>query len=91
MHNIYYRIIKIGNIYILYVWPFIHLNEALSVQKSYEQLLCKQNGDRALWEYPFAVAGVNITFMLIQMLDLQTGLFFTLFCASCLVDRFTSM
>nr|XP_040243727.1 uncharacterized protein LOC109758788 isoform X6 [Aegilops tauschii subsp. strangulata] len=42
-------------------------------QKSYEQLLCKQNGDRALWEYPFAVAGVNITFMLIQMLDLQTG------------------
>ncbi|XP_044447892.1 uncharacterized protein [Triticum aestivum] len=43
------------------------------IQKSYEQLLCKQNGDRALWEYPFAVAGVNITFMLIQMLDLQTA------------------
>uniref|UniRef100_A0A0E0KTG3 ELMO domain-containing protein n=1 Tax=Oryza punctata TaxID=4537 RepID=A0A0E0KTG3_ORYPU len=37
----------------------------------HQELLCKQNGDRALWEYPFAVAGVNITFMLIQMLDLQ--------------------
>ncbi|KAK6120730.1 hypothetical protein DH2020_045527 [Rehmannia glutinosa] len=31
----------------------------------------KQEGDRALWEYPFAVGGVNITFMLIQMLDLE--------------------
>ncbi|KAK6162669.1 hypothetical protein DH2020_002510 [Rehmannia glutinosa] len=31
----------------------------------------KKEGDRALWEYPFAVAGVNITFMLIQMLDLE--------------------
>ncbi|CAD6343799.1 unnamed protein product [Miscanthus lutarioriparius] len=39
--------------------------------KSFQELLCKQNGDRAIWEYPFAVAGVNITFMLIQMLDLQ--------------------
>ncbi|TVU15008.1 hypothetical protein EJB05_38506 [Eragrostis curvula] len=39
--------------------------------KSFRELLCKQNGDRALWEYPFAVAGVNITFMLIQMLDLE--------------------
>lgn len=24
-----------------------------------------------MWEYPFAVAGVNITYMLIQMLDLE--------------------
>ncbi|KXG31103.1 ELMO domain-containing protein A isoform X1 [Sorghum bicolor] len=39
--------------------------------KSFQELLRKQNGDRAIWEYPFAVAGVNITFMLIQMLDLQ--------------------
>ncbi|XP_074557044.1 uncharacterized protein LOC141813032 [Curcuma longa] len=38
---------------------------------SFQDLLQKQNGERALWEYPFAVAGVNITFMLIQMLDLQ--------------------
>jgi ELMO domain-containing protein len=44
------------------------------VQKSFQELLRKQNGDRAIWEYPFAVAGVNITFMLIQMLDLQAGL-----------------
>lgn len=41
--------------------------------KSFLELLCKKNGDRALWEYPFAVAGVNITFMLIQMLDLQAA------------------
>ncbi|KAG9147713.1 hypothetical protein Leryth_014866 [Lithospermum erythrorhizon] len=39
--------------------------------KSFQHLLRKQEGDRALWEYPFAVAGVNITFMLIQMLDLE--------------------
>ncbi|KAL5719299.1 hypothetical protein ACHQM5_012098 [Ranunculus cassubicifolius] len=31
----------------------------------------KREGDRTLWEYPFAVAGVNITFMLLQMLDLE--------------------
>lgn len=46
----------------------------VSLQKSFQELLRKQNGDRAIWEYPFAVAGVNITFMLIQMLDLQAGL-----------------
>lgn len=42
-------------------------------QKSFQDLLRKQVGDRAMWEYPFAVAGVNITFMLIQMLDLEAG------------------
>ncbi|XP_025824090.1 ELMO domain-containing protein A-like isoform X2 [Panicum hallii] len=41
--------------------------------KSFQELLGKKNGDRALWEYPFAVAGVNITFMLIQMLELQAA------------------
>uniref|UniRef100_A0A175YGC9 ELMO domain-containing protein n=1 Tax=Daucus carota subsp. sativus TaxID=79200 RepID=A0A175YGC9_DAUCS len=41
------------------------------IQKSFQVLLRKQEGDRAMWEYPFAVAGVNITFMLIQMLDLE--------------------
>ncbi|PIA30953.1 hypothetical protein AQUCO_05300056v1 [Aquilegia coerulea] len=40
-------------------------------QKAFQDLLQKREGDRALWEYPFAVAGVNITFMLIQMLDLE--------------------
>ncbi|KAG5580191.1 hypothetical protein H5410_050818, partial [Solanum commersonii] len=39
--------------------------------KSFQDLLQKQEGDRALWEYPFAVAGVNITFMLIQILDIE--------------------
>ncbi|CAM8904648.1 unnamed protein product [Rhodiola kirilowii] len=39
--------------------------------KSFQELLRKQEGNRAMWEYPFAVAGVNITFMLIQMLDLE--------------------
>lgn len=34
----------------------------------------KQDGTRAEWEYPFAVAGINISFMLAQMLDLQAGL-----------------
>jgi hypothetical protein len=37
-------------------------------------LLHKQEGKRAAWEYPFAVAGLNITFMLIQMLDLRAGI-----------------
>ncbi|KAJ6955093.1 ELMO domain-containing protein C-like isoform X1 [Populus alba x Populus x berolinensis] len=41
------------------------------VQKSFQDLLQKREGDRSVWEYPFAVAGVNITFMLIQMLDLE--------------------
>ncbi|CAA0820347.1 ELMO/CED-12 family protein [Striga hermonthica] len=44
---------------------------ARNFPKSFQDLLKKKEGDRALWEYPFAVAGVNITFMLIQMLDLE--------------------
>ncbi|XP_052170806.1 uncharacterized protein LOC127787017 isoform X3 [Diospyros lotus] len=44
---------------------------ARNFPKSFQDLLRKQEGDRAIWEYPFAVAGVNITFMLIQMLDLE--------------------
>lgn len=42
-------------------------------QKSFQKLLHKQDGTRAEWEYPFAVAGINISFMLAQMLDLQSG------------------
>ncbi|XP_020235469.1 ELMO domain-containing protein C isoform X2 [Cajanus cajan] len=34
------------------------------------RLLLKKDGNRATWEYPFAAAGINISFMLIQMLDL---------------------
>uniref|UniRef100_A0A0E0BNB9 ELMO domain-containing protein n=1 Tax=Oryza glumipatula TaxID=40148 RepID=A0A0E0BNB9_9ORYZ len=36
-------------------------------------LLHKADGKRSEWEYPFAVAGVNISYMLVQMLDLQSG------------------
>ncbi|MQL75238.1 hypothetical protein Taro_007623 [Colocasia esculenta] len=46
---------------------------AKNFPKSFQDLLRKQEGDRAMWEYPFAIAGVNITFMLIQMLDLQVA------------------
>ncbi|KAG4967692.1 hypothetical protein AAZX31_12G103700 [Glycine max] len=38
--------------------------------ESFHKLLLKKDGKRATWEYPFAVAGINISFMLIQMLDL---------------------
>ncbi|XP_022726565.1 ELMO domain-containing protein A-like isoform X6 [Durio zibethinus] len=40
---------------------------------SFHRLLFKQGGTRATWEYPFAVAGINVSFMLIQMLDLYSG------------------
>ncbi|KAK1583224.1 hypothetical protein Q3G72_021987 [Acer saccharum] len=40
---------------------------------SFQRLLHKQDGTRAAWEYPFAVAGINISFTLIQMLDIQSG------------------
>ncbi|KAF7819212.1 ELMO domain-containing protein A [Senna tora] len=39
--------------------------------ESFKRLLHKEDGARAEWEYPFAVAGINISFMLAQMLDLQ--------------------
>ncbi|KAK6243615.1 hypothetical protein QUC31_010024 [Theobroma cacao] len=41
--------------------------------ESFQRLLHKQDGARADWEYPFAVAGINISFMLVQMLELQSG------------------
>ncbi|CAI9093214.1 OLC1v1028657C1 [Oldenlandia corymbosa var. corymbosa] len=54
---------------------FISLENLLFFSKtfstSFQQLLKKQGGKRAAWEYPFAVAGVNITFMIMQMLDLD--------------------
>ncbi|EEF44474.1 conserved hypothetical protein [Ricinus communis] len=39
---------------------------------SFRRLLFKQGGKRATWEYPFAVAGINVSFMLIQMLELHS-------------------
>ncbi|XP_048427586.1 ELMO domain-containing protein C isoform X1 [Pyrus x bretschneideri] len=54
---------------------FISLENLLFFAKtfsaSFQCLLKKQRGKRAAWEYPFAVAGVNITFMIMQMLDLE--------------------
>ncbi|GLU06479.1 hypothetical protein SLE2022_235110 [Rubroshorea leprosula] len=37
---------------------------------SFRRLLYKEDGELAVWEYPFAVAGINISFMFIRMLDL---------------------
>lgn len=39
----------------------------------FQALLHKTNGSRSEWEYPFAAAGVNITFMLEEMLDLRSS------------------
>ncbi|XP_061992588.1 uncharacterized protein LOC133710517 isoform X1 [Rosa rugosa] len=54
---------------------FISLENLLFFAKtfstSFQCLLNKQGGKPAAWEYPFAVAGVNITFMIMQMLDLE--------------------
>lgn len=36
------------------------------------RLLFKKGGKRAAWEYPFAVAGINVSFMLIQTQHLYT-------------------
>ncbi|KAL7000343.1 hypothetical protein U1Q18_001492 [Sarracenia purpurea var. burkii] len=42
------------------------------MKASFHRLLFKKGGERATWEYPFAVAGINVSFMLIQMLDLHS-------------------
>ncbi|KAL1563593.1 ELMO domain-containing protein C-like [Salvia divinorum] len=56
---------------------FISLENLIFFAKTYpeafQNLLHKRDGDRSEWEYPFAVAGINISFMLAQMLDLQSG------------------
>lgn len=44
------------------------------MKASFRRLLLKEDGNRATWEYPFAVAGINVSFMLIQMLDLNAGM-----------------
>ncbi|KAI5067100.1 hypothetical protein GOP47_0018215 [Adiantum capillus-veneris] len=55
---------------------FISLENLLFFAKEYprsfKKLLHKEEGCRATWEYPFAVAGINISFMLIQILDLRS-------------------
>ena len=37
----------------------------------FHTLLHKTCGSRSEWEYPYAAAGVNITFMLEELLDLR--------------------
>ncbi|CDP11299.1 unnamed protein product [Coffea canephora] len=56
---------------------FISLENLIFFAKTYpeafQNLLHKRDGNRSEWEYPFAVAGINVSFMLVQMLDLQSG------------------
>ncbi|KAF3443885.1 hypothetical protein FNV43_RR13575 [Rhamnella rubrinervis] len=56
---------------------FISLENLLFYARTYpasfRRLLLKQEGNRATWEYPFAVAGINVSFMLIRMLELYTA------------------
>ncbi|KAI3714090.1 hypothetical protein L1987_72680 [Smallanthus sonchifolius] len=53
---------------------FLSLENLLFFAKTFpvafRRLLLKQPGERAIWEYPFAVAGINISFMLTEMLEL---------------------
>ncbi|GFP78799.1 elmo domain-containing protein a [Phtheirospermum japonicum] len=52
---------------------YISLENLLFFARTYPvRLLLKEGGERAKWEYPFAAAGINISFMLIQMLDLHS-------------------
>ncbi|KAL3631573.1 hypothetical protein CASFOL_024557 [Castilleja foliolosa] len=52
---------------------YISLENLLFFAKTYPVwLLLKEGGERANWEYPFAAAGINVSFMLIQMLDLHS-------------------
>nr|DAD36577.1 TPA_asm: hypothetical protein HUJ06_007218 [Nelumbo nucifera] len=56
---------------------FISLENLIFFAKKYpdsfQSLVHKKEGRRSEWEYPFAVAGINISFMLVQMLDLHSG------------------
>ena len=42
-------------------------------RETYERLLEKKTGARSAWEYPFAAAGVNVTFALVDVLELRGG------------------
>jgi hypothetical protein len=60
-------------------WPSVgdsavfNLCSCFYVQDFFHMLLHKAEGKRAEWEYPFAAGGVNISYMLVQMLGLQSG------------------
>ena len=40
-------------------------------RETYERLLYKKTGTGSAWEYPFAAAGVNVTFALVDLLELR--------------------
>ncbi|KAG6423505.1 hypothetical protein SASPL_113903 [Salvia splendens] len=42
-----------------------------NLKVAFSRVRLKQSGERSEWEYPFAVAGINVLFMLTQMLDLH--------------------
>ncbi|GJP68076.1 hypothetical protein CLOP_g24827 [Closterium sp. NIES-67] len=44
---------------------------ARTYPRSFQRIMRKQEGRRAEWEYPFGAAGVNITVLLISILDLR--------------------
>ncbi|GJP85874.1 hypothetical protein CLOP_g15966 [Closterium sp. NIES-67] len=46
---------------------------ARTYPRSFQRIMRKQEGRRAEWEYPFGAAGVNITVLLISILDLRKG------------------
>ncbi|CAM0908037.1 unnamed protein product [Alopecurus aequalis] len=56
---------------------FVSLENLLFFARRYpaafQRLLLKTQGMRATWEYPFAVAGVNVSHMLIQLLELNSA------------------
>lgn len=45
-----------------------------NLKVAFRRVRLKQSGERSEWEYPFAVAGINVSFMLTQMLDLHSGM-----------------
>ncbi|XP_047947251.1 ELMO domain-containing protein A-like isoform X2 [Salvia hispanica] len=55
---------------------FLSLENLLYFARNYpvafSRVRLKQSGERSEWEYPFAVAGINVSFMLTQMLDLHS-------------------
>ena len=44
---------------------------ATEAPPTFRRLLEKLDGERSEWEYPFAVAGLNITFMLLDVIGLR--------------------
>lgn len=67
---------KANNLYICCIiqfarWSSFTNREYLKI--TFRRLLLKEGGKRSKWEYPFAVAGINVSFMLIQILDLHSG------------------